>query len=68
LQGPLLQIDISQISHYVFKKRFERPGKGNDKGKVEALVKFARRSQLTPVPRVASIDDLNADLEAASSR
>ena len=53
------------ISHYVFKERFGRPGKGNDKGKVEALVKFARRSQLTPVPRVASIDDLNADLEAA---
>jgi transposase len=54
------------ISHYAFQERFGRPGKGNDKGKVEALVKFARRSQLTPVPRVASIDDLNADLEAAS--
>jgi transposase len=61
------------ISHYVFKERFGRPGKGNDKslprirsgGKVEALVKFARRSHLTPVPRVASIDDLNANLEAA---
>ena len=26
-------------SHYLFRDRFGRPGKGNDKGKVEALVK-----------------------------
>ena len=30
-------------SHYLFRDRFGRPGKGNDKGKVEALVKTARR-------------------------
>lgn len=52
-------------SHYVFKERFGRPGKGNDKGKVEALVKFARRSHMTPVPRITSLDALNGDLEAA---
>jgi hypothetical protein len=68
--GALIGADLTTaftrlISHYVFKERFGRPGKGNDKGKVEALVKFARRSHLTPVPRVASMDDLNADLEAA---
>ena len=30
-------------SHYLFRDRFGRPGKGNDKGKVEALVKTARQ-------------------------
>ena len=38
------------ISHYVFKDRYGRPGRGNDKGNVEALVKFARHAFLTPVP------------------
>src|SRR5215210_6303328 len=41
------------ISHYVFKDRFGRPGKGNDKGKVEALVKHVRRTFLTPLPSAA---------------
>ena len=36
------------ISHYVFKDRFGRPGKGNDKGKVEALVKHVRRTFHAP--------------------
>ena len=27
-------------SHYLFRDRFGRPGKGNDKGKVEALVRY----------------------------
>src|SRR4051794_15398517 len=39
-----------------------RPGKGNDKGKVEALVKYARQHFLTPVPQVASLAALNAAL------
>ena len=29
-------------SHYLFLDRFGRPGKGNDKGKVEGLVGYAR--------------------------
>jgi transposase len=32
------------VSHYLFADRFGRPGKGNDKGKVEGLVKYARTS------------------------
>lgn len=52
------------ISHYLFRDRFGRPGKGNDKGKVESLVKNGRRRFLTPVPVVASFDELNAKLEA----
>ena len=31
-------------SHYLFSDRFGRPGKGNDKGKVEGLVGYARRN------------------------
>jgi transposase len=52
------------ISHYLFRDRFGRPGKGNDKGKVENLVKNGRRRFLTPVPIAASFDELNARLEA----
>ena len=53
------------VSHYLFTDRFGRPGKGNDKGKVEGLVKNGRRRFLTPVPVAASFEDLNARLEAA---
>lgn len=31
-------------SHYLFEDRFGRPGKGNDKGRVEGLVGYARRA------------------------
>ena len=51
------------VSHYLFEDRFGRPGKGNDKGKVEALVGYARRNFLAPVPSFASFDALNAYLE-----
>jgi transposase len=50
-------------SHYLFLDRFGRPGKGNDKGKVEGLVGYARRNFLVPVPVVPSFDALNAHLE-----
>ena len=49
-------------SHYLFADRFGRPGKGNDKGKVEGLVKYARSNFMTPIPHAASFDDLNAML------
>jgi transposase len=51
-------------SHYLFADRFGRPGKGNDKGKVEGLVGYARRNFLVPVPRIDSLAALNAQLEA----
>jgi transposase len=51
-------------SHHLFADRFGRPGKGNDKGKVEGLVGYARRNFLVPVPRVESLAALNAQLEA----
>ena len=39
------------------------PAKGNDKGKVEGLVGYARRNFLVPIPSFASFDALNAYLE-----
>jgi len=51
-------------SHYLFADRFGRPGKGNDKGKVEGLVGYARRNFMVPIPHFASYADFNAHLEA----
>lgn len=50
------------VSHFLFADRFGRPGKGNDKGKVEGLVKFMRLNYLTPIPHAPSIDALNVRL------
>ena len=50
------------VSHYLFEDRFGRPGKGNDKGKVEGMVGYTRRNFMVPKPRFASFDDLNAYL------
>jgi transposase len=49
-------------SHYLFADRFGRPGKGNDKGKVEGLVGYARRNFMVPIPRAAGFPELNAQL------
>jgi hypothetical protein len=49
-------------SHYLFADRFGRPGKGNDKGKVEGLVGYARRNFMVPVPHATSFAELNARL------
>jgi transposase len=49
-------------SHYLFEDRFGRPGKGNDKGKVEGLVGFARRNFMVPIPVFDSFEALNAHL------
>ena len=51
------------VSHYLFEDRFGRPGKGNDKGKVEGLVGYARRNFLVPIPTYSSFDELNAHLQ-----
>jgi transposase len=49
-------------SHYLFAARFGRPGKGNDKGNVEGLVGYSRRNSMVPDARVASWEDLKAQL------
>ena len=56
------------VSHYLFADRFGRPGKGNDKGKVEGLVKFSRANFMVPVPHAASFEALNATLEERCHR
>ena len=50
-------------SHYLFEDRFGRPGKGNDKGKVEGMVGYVRRNFLVPIPSYESFQALNAHLE-----
>ena len=52
------------VNHYLFQDRFGRPAKGNDKGKVEGLVKFSCANFMVPIPVVASFEDLNAMLAA----
>ena len=49
--------------HYLFEDRIGRPGKGNDKGKVEGLVGYSRRNFLVPIPSFESFDALNTYLE-----
>ena len=38
----------AMLSHYVIDDRYGRPGKGNDKGKVEGLVGYGRRNFMAP--------------------
>jgi len=53
----------AMLSHYVIRDRYGRPGKGNDKGKVEGLVGYSRRNFMVPMPRFASWDAFNDYLE-----
>ena len=53
----------AMLSHYVITDRYGRPGKGNDKGKVEGLVGYARRNFMVPMPRFADWDAFNEYLE-----
>lgn len=50
-------------SHYLFKDKFGRPGKGNDKGDVEGLVGYGRRNFMVPIPEFDSFDAFNDSLE-----
>jgi len=49
-------------SHYLFKDHFARVAKGNDKGKVENLVGYARRNFMVPLPNFESFEALNVYL------
>ena len=51
-------------SYYLFADKFGRPARGNDKGKVEGLVGYARRNFMVPIPRASSWEELNLRLEA----
>jgi transposase len=49
-------------SHYLFDHHFCHPGRGNEKGVVEGLVKFTRLNFFVPVPQVRDLGELNARL------
>jgi len=49
-------------SHYLFDYRFCRVRRPNEKGHVEAMVGFARRNFLVPIPAAESWEALNAEL------
>ncbi|MGO9337275.1 MAG: IS21 family transposase [Terracidiphilus sp.] len=51
-------------SYYLFAEKFGRPAKGNDKGKVENLVGYARRNFMVPIPHASDWEGLNSDFEA----
>jgi transposase len=49
-------------SHFLFAYRFCRVRRPNEKGHVEAMVGFARRNFMVPVPEADSWEALNAEL------
>ena len=53
----------AMLSHYVIGDRYGRPGKGNDKGKVEGLVGYGRRNFMVPMPWFADWAAFNDYLE-----
>lgn len=55
-------------SHYLFAEKFGRPSKGNDKGKVEGLVGYARRNFMVPIPRYTTWMEFNAHLLVQSQK
>ena len=48
--------------HYAFTPVFCNPAQGHEKGLVEGLVGYSRRNFMVPVPKVDSIEQLNAML------
>ncbi|TBL67346.1 IS21 family transposase [Paenibacillus thalictri] len=59
------ELFIQLRAHYLFDSRFCEPAKGNQKGQVEHLVRYARQNFLVPMPEVRSLDELNVHLLAA---
>jgi transposase len=55
-------------SHYLFETHFCRVRRANEKGVVEAMVRFARRNFLVPAPEVDDLEQLNAWLVEACHR
>ena len=49
-------------SHYLFEHQFCRVGRGNEKGVVEGLVKYARLNFMVPVPQARDFAQLNERL------
>lgn len=58
---------VALQSAYRFRAHHCTPGEGHEKGLVEGLVGYARRTYLVPVPEVASFDELNAYLARSTA-
>ncbi|MCK0473035.1 IS21 family transposase [Halalkalibacter sp. APA_J-10(15)] len=50
------------VLHYGFKYEFCNPGKGNEKGHVEAMVKYVRNNFLLPENTILNLDQFNETL------
>ena len=53
---------VALRTHYLFESHFCTPGQAHEKGGVEHGVGYVRRNYLTPLPDVASFEELNAEL------
>ena len=62
-QRDLTDAFLKLQSHYLFEHHFCLVRRANEKGHVENLLGYARRNFLVPIPRVNSIEALNAQLE-----
>ena len=58
---------VALQSAYRFRAHHCTPGEAHEKGLVEGLVGYARRTYLVPVPEVASLAELNATLARATA-
>lgn len=52
-------------SGYLFDSRFCNPARGNEKGRIENMVKYAERNFFVPVPQVEDLLELNQRLQEA---
>lgn len=52
------------VGHFLFQPHFCLVGRPNEKGHVERLLDYGRRRCLVPIPKVASLEELNQHLEA----
>lgn len=55
-------------SHYLFEHHFCQVRRGNEKGVVEGVVKYARQNFMVPVPQVRDFEELNDYLAACCRR
>jgi hypothetical protein len=55
-------------SHYLFETHFCAVRRANEKGVVEAMVKFARLNFFVPVPAITNLEEFNTRLEELSRR
>lgn len=53
---------LQLVSHYLFETHFCQVRRANEKGVVEAMVKYARQNFLVPVPQVQNLKELNERL------